>query len=164
MKSIKSISFRNISRLRSVLILLLAGVLVFIPALNAIMFYSLQSTLKIKVDGQFLPSLTRPSFDVIKAEFSLPDKVRVLGGDLNVSYDLVSLFLGHPRIKLQSKKVKIELFGEWSKAGGGEPIELERFFSDLEIGPGGIKEIHAVEAWSPSFQFQLRHSDKEKKS
>lgn len=164
MKSIQSASLRNISRLRNILILLIAGILVFIPALNALMFHSLQLTLQIKMDGQFIPSLTRPSFDVIEAKFSLPGKVRVLGGDLNVSYDLVSLFLWHPRIKLQSKKVKIELLGEWSKAGSGQPVELERFFSDLEIGPRGIKEIHAVEAWSPSFQFQLRHSDKEKKS
>ena len=124
----------------------------------------LKSRLKISIQGKFEPSFLLSSFYLRNAQLTWKEKVRLISGDFKVSYKPWQL-LGkrNLRIELEGKNLDVEFLGKWAEAQGVRKVTLESFYADVALDRQGLREVYAVDARSPSFQFRIQRTENKDK-
>ncbi len=120
--------------------------------------FAIQHRLKLNVHGTYLPVPFVPAFYVRGANFSWREKVTLVSGNLKVHYSPIALLAGRVRTKISGQNLRIRLEGDWARMQQVEDVTLKTFKADLEIGPGGIREIYLLDAYSPEFQFRIHQN------
>jgi len=129
--------------------------------LNFWVYHELQSRLKIRVEGRYLPSVFLPSFEVQHGTFAWEDRVRLVDGNFKVTFDPLTLVSQRGmRIILTSRASKIRFLGSWALQQGVEDATVDFLLADIILGRRGLAGINEVEARSQSFQFSLKNADK----
>lgn len=151
---------KNLNRGALVLAVLL-GLSALSLVLNFWVYYELQSRLKIRMGGEYVPAIFIPSFEVRRGTFVWEDKVQLVDGDFKVTFDPLTLISGRGiRIILTSKACKIKFLGSWALQEGIENATVDFMIADIILGRRGLAGINEVEVRSPSFQFSLKNADK----
>lgn len=135
--------------------LLVSGGLSF--GINAWVYSEVQKRLDIKIGGNYVPAIFLPSFTVKNANFLWKDKVKLVTGDLEASFNIFSVVSDKGvRIKIKSQNCDIKFVGKWANLQGVEDVLLKDFFADIAIDFNGISEIYQISAMSPEFQFSIK--------
>ncbi|MDP3919894.1 MAG: hypothetical protein Q8R76_03710 [Candidatus Omnitrophota bacterium] len=120
---------------------------------------ALERSIDAEIGGRFVPTLFQPSFSLQDVHFDWDGKVKLSSGQLNVRYDLISIFLGKGlRVRLSGQNLVATLHGEWATVAAAEQVPLTHFFAELIFRNNQLGEILAVEAESPVFEFHFRES------
>ena len=129
--------------------------------LNFWVYHELQSRLKIRMEGKYIPAILLPSFEVQHGSFSWEDRVRLVDGDFKVTFDPLTLVSQRGiRIILKSHASKIKFLGSWALQQGVEDATVDYLVADIILGRRGLAGINEVEVRSQSFQFSLKNADK----
>jgi hypothetical protein len=129
--------------------------------LNFWVYHELQTRLKIRMEGKYIPAVFYPSFEVRQASFSWEDRVRLMDGNFKVTFDPLTLVSQRGiRIILKSHSSKIKFLGGWALQQGVEDATVDFLVADILLGRHGLAGINEVEARSQSFQFSLKNADK----
>ena len=154
-------SFKNIYRQIAwvlVVFLVLSGMSL---GLNFWVFHELQTRLKIRMEGKYIPAIFSPSFEVRHGAFSWEDRVRLVDGNFKVTFDPLTLVSQRGiRIILTSPASKIKFLGSWALQQGVEDATVDFLVADIILGRRGLAGINEVEVRSKSFQFSLKNADK----
>lgn len=121
---------------------------------------SLEKRIEIKMSGQILPVFFTTTFFIRDARFEWRNKVKLISGNLKVTYDPV-FFLkrDYLRVRLVGHGLSAKLLGDWAKVQGVEELGLDSLDADLVFDRKGLKEINGIEALSPAFQFRIKKSE-----
>ncbi|MBI3312999.1 MAG: hypothetical protein HYZ83_02035 [Candidatus Omnitrophica bacterium] len=135
--------------------------LVILPVFSGVLIYhKIQQNMKVRIEGNFIPFLVIPGFQVRSAHFVWNGKVELVSGNLNVHYRLSSFLpFSRLRIRVEGKALKVKLLGDWAVSQGIEDIDLDFFYADLGLTKQGMREIYGIEAMSPKFQFRIKKSE-----
>lgn len=130
-------------------------------ALNFWVYYELQSRLKIRMGGTYVPAIFIPSFEVRRGTFVWEDRVQLVDGNFKVTFDPLTLVSRRGiRIILTGKTSKIKFLGSWALQEGIENATVDSMLADIILGRRGLAGINEVEVKSQSFQFSLKNADK----
>jgi hypothetical protein len=128
--------------------------------LNFWVYHELQSRLKIRMGGTYIPAVFIPSFEVRHGTFIWEDRVQLVDGDFKVTFDPLTLVSQRGiRIILTSKASKIKFLGSWALQEGIENATIDFMIADIILGRRGLAGINEVEVRSQSFQFSLKNAD-----
>lgn len=131
---------------------------------NYWVYREVQKRLKVRVEGQYVPSFFSASFRLDRATFNWEDKVRLLDGSLEVGFDPASLFSSRGiRIVIKSRNARIKLLGSWAVQEGVEDAMVDTLLADIVLGRRRITGINEIEAKSKSFQFSLKNVASQRK-
>lgn len=129
--------------------------------LNFWVYHEVQSRLKIRIGGKYIPAIFIPSFEIKQGTFIWDDRVQLVDGDFKVTFDPLTLVSWRGiRIILKSKTSKIKFLGSWALQEGIEDATIDFMLADIILGSRGLAGINEVEVRSPSFQFSLKNADK----
>jgi hypothetical protein len=129
--------------------------------LNFWVYQELQSRLKIRIDGKYVPSVFIPSFEVRNGSFTWEDRVRLVDGNFKVTFDPLTLVSQRGiRIILKGRSSKIRLLGSWAEQEGIADATVDSMLADLVLGRHGLTGINEVDVRSQSFQFSLKNADR----
>ena len=129
--------------------------------LNFWVYHELQARLKIRMEGKYIPSVFFPSFEVKHGTFSWEDRVQLVDGNFNVTFDPLTLIAQRGiRIILTSHASKIKFLGSWALQQGVEDATVDFLVADIILGRKGLAGINEVEVQSQSFKFSLKNADK----
>lgn len=129
--------------------------------LNFWVYHELQSRLKIRMSGKYVPAVFIPSFEVRHGTFTWEDRVQLVDGNFKVTFDPLTLVSQRGiRIILTSKASKIKLLGGWAQQEGVENAAIDSMIADIILGRQGLTGINEVDVRSQSFQFSLKGVDK----
>ncbi len=144
------------------LVLVVCGILsVLSLGLNFWVYHELQARLKIRMSGQYIPSLFTPAFEVRHGAFTWKDRVQLVDGNFKVQFDPLTLVSQQGiRIIMTSTASKIKLLGSWALQEGVEKALVDSIVADILLGRRGLTGINEVEVLSKSFQFSLKGVDK----
>jgi hypothetical protein len=130
-------------------------------ALNFWVYHEIQSRLKIRMGGNYVPAIFVPSFEVRQGTFIWEDRVQLVNGNFKVTFDPLTLVSrGGIRIILTCKKSQIKFLGSWALQEGIENATVDTMMADIILGRRGLAGINEVEVRSQSFQFSLKNADK----
>jgi hypothetical protein len=130
-------------------------------ALNFWVYHEIQSRLKIRMGGDYVPAIFVPSFEVRHGTFLWEDRVQLVNGNFKVTFDPLTLVSrGGIRIILTSKASQIKFLGSWALQEGIENATVDFMKADIVLGRRGLAGINEVEVRSQSFQFSLKNADK----
>jgi len=130
--------------------------------LNFWVYREIQSRLKIRMGGKYVPAIFIPSFEVRQGTFVWDDRVELVDGNFKVTFDPVTLVSQRGiRIILTSKASKIKFLGSWALQEGIESATVDSMIADIILGRRGLAGINEVEVRSQSFQFSLKNADKQ---
>ena len=143
-------------------VLLALGLLAVLSiGLNFWVYHELQSRLKIRLEGQYVPALFTPSFEVRRGAFTWEDRVQLVDGNFKVAFDPLTLVSQRGiRIILTSKASRIKLLGSWAEQEGVENAAVDSMVADIVLGRHGLSGINEVDVRSQNFQFSLKSVDK----
>lgn len=137
------------------------GLSVLSLGLNFWVYHELQTRLKIRMGGQYIPTVFIPSFEVRKGAFLWEDRVQLVDGNFKVTFDPLTLISQRGiRIILTSKASKIKFLGSWALQEGIEDATIDTLLADIVLGRRGLVGINEVDVRSQSFQFSLKNADK----
>ncbi len=129
--------------------------------LNFWVYHELQSRLKIRMGGTYVPAIFIPSFEVRRGTFTWEDRVQLVNGNFKVTFDPLTLVSRRGiRIILTSKASQIKFLGSWALQEGIEDATVDSMLADIILGRHGLAGINEVEVQSQSFQFSLKNADK----
>ena len=129
--------------------------------LNFWVYHELQSRLKIRMGGKYIPAVFIPSFEVKRGTFTWEDKVQLVDGNFKVTFDPLTLVSQRGiRIILTGKSSKIKFLGSWALQEGVEDATVDSMIADIILGRRGLAGINEVDVRSQSFQFSLKNADK----
>ena len=129
--------------------------------LNFWVYHELQSRLKIRLEGDYVPAIFIPSFEVRHGTFIWEDRVQLVDGNFKVTFDPLTLVSRRGiRIILTSKASKIKFLGSWALQEGIEDATVDSLVADVLLGRRGLAGINELEVRSQSFQFSLKNADK----
>ncbi|MDD5227050.1 MAG: hypothetical protein PHV97_07725 [Candidatus Omnitrophica bacterium] len=129
--------------------------------LNFWVYHELQSRLKIRMGGRYMPSIFVPAFEVKQGTFIWEDRVQLVDGDFKVTFDPLTLVSQRGiRIILTSKASKIKFLGSWALQEGIENATVDSMVADIILGRRGLAGINEVDVRSQMFQFSLKNADK----
>ena len=129
--------------------------------LNFWVYHEIQSRLKIRMGGTYVPAIFIPSFEVRQGTFIWEDRVQLVNGNFKVTFDPLTLVSQHGiRIILTSKASRIKFLGSWALQEGIENATVDSLTADIILGRRGLAGINEVEVQSQSFQFSLKNADK----
>lgn len=141
----------------------IVGFLVLILGLSFgadyIAYNQIQKQLPFKIHGKIAPKWLQSSFIVEDIHFQWQDRVQLMPGDLEITYDPLTVFKEDARLKLEGHNLQITLLGDWAKLQDASNIQLKRFFADLGLNREGVTEIYGIEAIGPQFQFVIQPSE-----
>jgi hypothetical protein len=130
-------------------------------ALNVWVYHELQSRLKIRMGGTYVPAIFIPSFEVRQGTFIWEDRVQLVNGNFKVTFDPLTLVSQRGiRIILTSKASQIKFLGSWALQEGIENATVDSMLADIILGRRGLAGINEIEVRSQSFQFSLKNADK----
>lgn len=140
-------------------VLLLLSVLSL--GLNVLVYHELQTRLKIRLGGTYVPAVFIPSFEVRHGTFTWEDRVQLVDGNFKVTFDPLTLLSRRGiRIILTSKTSKIKFLGSWALQEGIEHATVDSLLADIILGRHGLAGINEVDVHSQSFQFSLKNADR----
>ena len=122
----------------------------------------IQNQMHTEIRAKCIPFFILPSLYLRDLRFKWHDKIEFLSGDLKVDYSLIPFLEPRLRLKLKGKNLAVRLLGEWARMEGVQSVNLEHLDADLEFRGGVLAEVHSIDARSPSFQFQIKKSEKHK--
>jgi len=129
--------------------------------LNFWVYHEIQSRLKIRMGGEYIPAIFIPSFEIKQGTFTWEDRVQLVDGNFKVTFDPVTLVSQRGiRIILTGKTSKIKFLGSWALQEGIENATVDSMVADIILGRHGLAGINEVEVRSQSFQFSLKNADK----
>lgn len=141
-------------------VLFLAMILLIGPVFSsAFVYQKLQKNMKIHIDGSFRPFLLLPAFRIHHAHFVWKEKVELVSGDLTVRYNPVFFLPPSLRVRIEGHRLKAKFLGGWARQAGVENLDPDYFYADLGLDREGIREIYAIEARGPKFQFRIKKSE-----
>ena len=145
-----------------ILVLVVLGMLGAMSlGLNFWVYRELQSRLRIRMGGQYIPSVFIPAFEVRHGTFIWKDRVQLVNGNFKVQFDPLTLVSRQGiRIILTSTASEIKLLGSWAFEEGVEYAKVDSVLADILLGRRGLTGINEVEVRSQSFQFSLKGADK----
>jgi hypothetical protein len=130
-------------------------------ALNFWVYHELQSRLKIRMGGTYVPAIFIPSFEVRQGTFIWEDRVQLVNGNFKVTFDPLTLVSRRGiRIILTCKASQIKFLGSWALQEGIENATVDSMLADIILGRRGLAGINEIEVRSQSFQFSLKNADK----
>lgn len=108
------------------------------------------------IEGTFLPHLFRPAFTLKNSRLAWQDRFQVLSGDVNVSYDPLSL-LGRRkfRVQIRGSNLKVRLFADLLESGGLSEASVDEVYADIAFSKQGPPEIYSFQIQSPELRFNL---------
>jgi hypothetical protein len=137
------------------------GLSVMSLGLNFWVYHEIQSRLKIRMGGKYVPAIFIPSFEVRGGTFVWEDRVQLVDGNFKVTFDPLTLVSQRGiRIILTCKTSKIKFLGSWALQEGIEDATVDSMLADIILGRRGLAGINEVEVQSQSFQFSLKNADK----
>ena len=154
-------SFVKILQRIAVTLAVFCGLIAMSLGLNFWVYHEIQSRLKIRMGGQYVPAIFIPSFEIRQGTFIWDDRVELVDGNFKVTFDPVTLISQRGiRIILTSKSSKIKFLGSWALQEGLENATVDYMIADIILGRRGLAGINEVEVKSQSFQFSLKNADK----
>ena len=153
-------SFRKVLRRIAFVLAFFLGLSALSLGLNFWVYHEIQSRLKIRMGGTYIPAIFIPSFEVKRGTFVWEDRVQLVDGNFKVTFDPLTLVSGRGiRIILTSKASKIKFLGSWALQEGIENATVDSMIADIVLGRRGLAGINEVEVKSQSFQFSLKNAD-----
>jgi hypothetical protein len=153
--------FKKLLKRIALVLVVLLGVSVLSLGLNFWVYHEIQSRLKIRMGGKYIPAVFIPSFEVRQGTFVWDDRVQLVDGNFKVTFDPLTLIAQRGiRIILTSKGSKIKFLGSWALQEGIEDATVDFMVADIVLGRRGLAGINEVEVRSQSFQFSLKNADK----
>lgn len=132
----------------------------FSPAAGWWVLKRVEKSLHVPVQGRFEPHYFQTSFTVRKAQFNWENKISLDSGDIQVRYDLLSLFsAGGITIKISGQSLPVKFLNDLARISPREQVLLDDFFAELVINTQGLKEVVALRIKSPELQFQMGRQD-----
>jgi hypothetical protein len=129
--------------------------------LNFWVYQELQSRLKIRMGGQYIPAVFIPAFEVRHGTFTWEDRIQLVDGNFKVQFDPLTLVSRQGiRIIMTSTASRIKLLGSWAEREGIKNATVDSLVVDILLGRHGLTGINEVEVRSQSFQFSLKGADK----
>jgi len=154
-------SFKKILKRIALVLAFFLGLSALSLGLNFWVYHELQSRLKIRMGGTYVPAIFIPSFEVKRGTFTWEDRVQLVDGNFKVTFDPLTLVSQRGiRIILTSKTSKIRFLGSWALQEGIENATVDSMIADIILGRRGLAGINEVEVKSQSFQFSLKNADK----
>lgn len=154
-------SFVNGLKKVALVLAVLFGLSAVSLVLNFWVYHEIQSRLKIRMGGTYVPAIFIPSFEVRHGTFIWEDRVELVNGNFKVTFDPLTLMSrGGIRIILTCKASQIKFLGSWALQEGIENATVDSMMADIILGRRGLAGINEVEVQSQSFQFSLKNADK----
>ena len=154
-------SFTKALKRIALVLAVLLGLSALSLGLNFWVYHELQSRLKIRMGGTYIPAIFVPSFEVRRGTFIWEDRVQLVNGNFKVTFDPLTLISQRGiRVILTSKASKIKFLGSWALQEGIEDATVDYLIADIILGRRGLAGINEVEVRSQSFQFSLKNADK----
>jgi|GEM_PF-959224 len=154
-------AFAKILKRMAVVLAVVLGLSAISLGLNFWVYHELQSRLKIRMGGTYVPAIFIPSFEVRRGTFIWEDRVQLVNGNFKVTFDPLTLVSRRGiRIILTSKASQIKFLGSWALQEGIEDATVDSMLADIILGRHGLAGINEVEVRSQSFQFSLKNADK----
>lgn len=154
-------SFKMALKRIALVLAVLLGLSVLSLGLNFWVYHELQSRLKIRMGGTYIPAIFVPSFEVKQGTFIWEDRVQLVDGNFKVTFDPLTLISQRGiRVILTSEASKIKFLGSWALQEGIEDATVDFLIADIILGRRGLAGINEVEVRSQSFQFSLKNADK----
>lgn len=154
-------SFKKVLRRIALVLAFFLGLSALSLGLNFWVYHEIQSRLKIRMGGKYVPALFIPSFEVKQGTFVWDDRIQLVDGNFKVTFDPLTLVSQRGiRIILTSKTSKIKFLGSWALQEGIEHATVDSMVADIILGRRGLAGINEVEVQSQSFQFSLKNADK----
>ncbi len=154
-------SFRKVLKRIALVLAVFLGLSAVSLGLNFWVYHEIQSRLKIRMGGKYVPAIFIPSFEVRQGTFIWEDRIQLLDGNFKVTFDPLTLVSQRGiRIILTSKTSKIKFLGSWALQEGVENATIDFMIADIILGRRGLAGINEVEVRSQSFQFSLKNADK----
>lgn len=154
-----------------VFVFLLVAATLMPPLAGWWVWHELEHRMNVKISGRYSPAFFLPAFTIKDAAFEWDDKVKLVSGNLNVSYEPFSFLFARGgcalgsgdsllQVKLSGTGLRAELMGEWAMMEGvhGE-VPIDHFSAELGFGSDGLREISSLFIHSPAFQFQIKKSE-----
>ncbi|MEI7751290.1 MAG: hypothetical protein WCJ71_04270 [Candidatus Omnitrophota bacterium] len=155
------VSFKKVLKSIALVLAVFLGLSALSLGLNFWVYHELQSRLKIRMGGTYVPAIFIPSFEVKRGTFTWEDRVQLVDGNFKVTFDPLTLVSQRGiRIILTSKTSKIKFLGSWALQEGIENATVDSMIADIILGRRGLAGINEVEVKSQSFQFSLKNADK----
>jgi hypothetical protein len=154
-------SFKKLLKRIALVLAVFLGLSALSLGLNFWVYHELQSRLKIRMGGTYVPAIFIPSFAVRQGTFTWEDRVQLVDGNFKVTFDPLTLVSQRGiRIILTSKASKIKFLGSWALQEGVEDATVDSMIADIILGRRGLAGINEVDVQSQSFQFSLKNADK----
>ncbi|MFA5159086.1 MAG: hypothetical protein WC484_01105 [Candidatus Omnitrophota bacterium] len=154
-------SFVKVFKRIILVLVIFLGLSIVSLGLNFWVYHEIQSRLKIRMSGIYVPAIFIPSFEVKQGTFIWKDRVQLVDGNFKVTFDPLTLVSRRGiRIILESKASKIKFLGSWALQEGIENATVDSMIADIILGRRGLAGINEVEVRSQSFQFSLKNADK----
>ena len=154
-------SFMKVLKRIALVLAVFLGLSAVSLGLNFWVYHEIQSRLKIRMSGTYVPAIFIPSFEVRRGTFIWEDRVQLVDGNFKVTFDPLTLVSQRGiRIILTSKTSKIKFLGSWALQEGIENATVDFMIADITLGRRGLAGINEVEVRSQSFQFSLKNADK----
>ncbi len=154
-------SLRKVLQRMAVALAFFVGLGALSLGLNFWVYHELQSRLKIRMGGKYVPAVFIPSFEVKEGTFTWEDKVQLVNGNFKVTFDPLTLVSQRGiRVILTGKTSKIKFLGSWALQEGVEDATVDSLIADIILGRRGLAGINEVDVRSQSFQFSLKNADK----
>ena len=154
-------SFRKALKPFALILAVFLGLSAVSLGLNFWVYHEIQSRLKIRMVGKYIPAIFTPSFEVRQGTFIWEDRVQLVDGNFRVTFDPLTLVSQRGiRIILTSKTSKIKFLGSWALQEGVEGATIDFMIADIILDRRGLAGVNEVEVRSPSFQFSLKNADK----
>lgn len=142
-------------------VLLLVVAVGFSPAVGWWVLKRVEKSLHVPVQGRFEPHYFQNSFTMRQAEFNWENKISLDAGDINVGYDLLSLFsTGGITIEISGQELPVKFLNELARISPREHVILDEFFAELVINSQGLKEVVALRIKAPELQFQMGRQER----
>lgn len=121
--------------------------------------HKLEKALGAPIHGLVIPTLVAPLFYVKDVQFVWKDKLECRSGNVWVRYNLVSFFLGHPRLEVSGKNLNVRLLGQWAKMGSEGEALVDNFDTEFVATGRGLEQVNRLIVSSSKFQFRLEPSE-----
>src|SRR3989344_1159700 len=127
------------------IIILLICATLLPPVLGWVVWRDLGHRMKMKISGRYTPAFFVPSFEIRNVHFEWDEKVKLLSGNVRVTYDPLSyVFKNAFRLRLSGENLSAKLLGEWAQMEGVQDATLKHFHADFLLGKKGLEEIYSL--------------------
>lgn len=119
----------------------------------------LEQSLKTEIHARVLPVPATTQFFLKDASLDWGEKVKLVSGDLKVTYFPLRLLRGEPLVvEIYGENLNVVLLGEWAKEYNVEQVMFRVVDFKFALGEQGFQRIYRFKADSPIIKLSIEES------